>query len=104
MSLPRLIDLNISQTDPLKLAPFYRELRQPQSDWMEVTVLPLEAKRMDLLAYRVYGDGDLRYVLSVILGLDNQLDAVRPGPVVQVPPEHWLRERIRFWQSFWEGK
>ena len=103
-TLSRLSDLNISNTDPLKLAPFYKELRTPDVSWPIATIMPNETMRMDLISYRLYGDRSLIYVFQVILGLDDLMDKVVSGTEFQYPTESWLRERIKYWENFWANK
>ena len=101
MALSRLSVLNISSTNALELAPFFRELRDPQPDWQQDRILPVEKFRMDLLALRIYGTTELKPIFDVILGLDDSMDGVIPGTAFFYPPEHWIRERIQYWKGIW---
>ena len=103
MPISRLSELNITKTDPLKLAPFFAEIRSPEADWKSTTVLPNEPLRLDLLAARVYTDKNLIYVFQAIFGLDNRMDKIRSGTEFQYPSESWLRERIKYWQKFYNN-
>lgn len=93
MEIPRLHYLQIS-SNPIHWIEFFREIRNPLPEWQEQTVYPGEELNLSGIAYRVYKNTDLAYVIREALGLDDSMTRVEAGTVFRLPTPVWLRERI----------
>lgn len=94
----RLSDLNIE--DDIVRAYFYGDVLAysrdgTRTDCIEYAVKLDEVQRPDLLAYRVYGTPDLRWLVSLVADVEDEADPLPVGQVLRFPPAAWLRERIR---------
>lgn len=96
----RLSDLNIE--DDIVRAYFYGDVLaysqdKSKTDCTDRAVLLDEVYRPDLLAYRVYGNPDLRWLVSLVADVEDEADPLPVGQVLRFPPAAWLRERIRYY-------
>lgn len=89
----RLHYLQISG-NPLLWIEFFRELRNPLDDWHEDSVQPGEELSLDGIAYRIYTDTDLSYVIREALQVDDTTEKLKAGTTFKVPETAWLRARI----------
>ena len=61
-------------------------------------VLPDEQYRPDLLAYRMWGIAELRWVVTLAAGLEDESQGMTVGKKLKLPPATWIREMIRHFQ------
>jgi hypothetical protein len=54
-----------------------------------------EVYRPDLLSYRVYGTADLRWVVLLAGGVEDEAEGLAEGELLKFPPAAWIREQIR---------
>ena len=80
--------------NPVNWTDFFRELRTPLPVWGEFSVLPGEELNLSAIAYRIYSNTDLSYVIREALGLDDSMQRVDAGTIFYVPKPAYLRERI----------
>ncbi|EIA0033893.1 hypothetical protein K6Z85_004474 [Salmonella enterica] len=98
--LSRYDDRNI--TDPILRAELRKEvLAMCESNDQNLTnyyVLPDEEYRPDLLAFRVWGTEDLRWVVTLASGNEDESQPMVIGRKLKLPPAAWIREMIRHFQ------
>ena len=85
--------------NPVAWIDLFRELRNPLPDWDEHSVLPGEELNLSAIAYRIYVNTDLAYVIREALGLDDSMQRVDAGTIFYVPRPAYLRERILFYKA-----
>lgn len=61
-------------------------------------VLPDEQYRADLIAYRVWGIEELRWVVTLAAGLEDESQGMMVGQKLKLPPATWVREMVRHFQ------
>lgn len=54
-----------------------------------------EVYRPDLVSYRVYGTAELRWVVSLAGGIEDEAEGLAEGELLKLPPAAWIREQIR---------
>ena len=95
--LSRYADSNIS--DPILRADLRKVLMlMCESNDKNLTiyyVLPDEQYRPDLLAYRMWGIAELRWVVTLAAGLEDESQGMTVGKKLKLPPAPWIREKIR---------
>lgn len=103
MAIPRLSPENIK--DDLRRAEFYREIRKGQSDlsWMQYTIQPADILRPELIAYKVYGNAELKWVVMLAAGLDDMRERLNAGTDVRLPTAAWFRQRIKHYSKLEEA-
>ena len=89
-------------TDPLMRLRMYREIRQQtplihRKHWAEHTIAPSEVLAPDLIAYRVYQNKNLKWVVLAAAGLDDYRRTLESGDTLMLPDLEWLRDRIRYY-------
>lgn len=93
----RLSDQNI--TDPILRGEFYRQvvehLSDPTTKTTSIRVFPNEEYRPDLMAFRLYGDADLRWLVCLVCGVTDEADPLPVGDAFAFPPSTWLRQKMR---------
>lgn len=98
--LSRYDDRNIA--DPILRAELRKEvLAMCESNDQNLTnyyVLPDEEYRPDLLAFRVWGTEDLRWVVTLASGNEDESQPMVIGRKLKLPPAAWIREMIRHFQ------
>lgn len=70
-----------------------------QSDVIQHDVLPDEEYRPDLLAYRVYGNPVMRWVVSLVADVEDEAEPLPLGVTLRLPTAAWVRERIRHYED-----
>ena len=80
--------------DPLHRAALYRELRQPQDDWIPHDIKVDERLMAELIAYRRYKTAQLKWAILVICGLNDPRGELTPGETIMLPPITWIRDRL----------
>ncbi|HBN0506436.1 TPA: hypothetical protein L1N01_004141 [Escherichia coli] len=98
--LSRYDDRNIA--DPILRAELRKEVMlMCESNDKNLTiyyVLPDEQYRPDLLAYRMWGIAELRWVVTLAAGLEDESQGMTVGKKLKLPPATWIREMIRHFQ------
>ncbi|MDY8100199.1 hypothetical protein UX056_19935 [Escherichia coli] len=98
--LSRHDDRNIA--DPILRAELRKEVMlMCESNDKNLTiyyVLPDEQYRPDLLAYRMWGIAELRWVVTLAAGLEDESQGMTVGKKLKLPPATWIREMIRHFQ------
>ncbi|QCR38810.1 hypothetical protein C1N62_21730 (plasmid) [Nissabacter sp. SGAir0207] len=64
------------------------------SDLLAYDILADEIYRPDLIAYRIWGTAELRWVVTLVCGLEDECDAMVAGTEITVPTLAWIREQI----------
>lgn len=95
MALSRLSPYNIN--DDLRRAELYREIRDGQSDltWSAYTIQPGDILRPELIAYKVYGTAEMKWLILVAAGLDDMREMLTAGTEIRLPKAAWVRQRIK---------
>lgn len=92
--LSRLSDLNIS--DPIIRNAMYRELMaSDKEDWVTRSIAVDEEYRPDLVSYRIYKTPVCRWVVLLMAGLTDELEALPVGSSLTYPPAHVIRKQIK---------
>lgn len=90
--------------DPLIRVELYREIRNyqdnPPADWVEYEIQAADALMPELIAYKVYRLDNLKWLVMIAAGLDDPRERLEVGNIIYLPPTAWLRERIKYWQTF----
>ncbi|WP_277268301.1 hypothetical protein [Pantoea septica] len=101
VTLSRYDDRNIS--DPVLRALLRQEvMKKCESSDQNLYVRyvrPDEAYRPDLLAYRLWGVHELRWVVTLAAGLEDESEAMTIGQKLYLPPAVWIREMIRHFEN-----
>lgn len=102
MALSRLSPYNIK--DDLRRAELYREVRKGQSDlsWFKYTIQPADALRPELIAYKVYGNAEMKWLVLIAAGLDDMRSTLSAGTDVRLPTAAWVRQRIKYYVTLEE--
>ena len=95
-TISRLDDRNIE--DPIIRAYMRQAVMEKalsyDSDLLTYDIQSDEIYRPDLIAYRIWGTGELRWVISLVCGLEDECDAMTEGTELTVPTLAWIREQI----------
>ncbi|MGL5538836.1 baseplate protein [Aeromonas veronii] len=96
--LSRLSDMLI--TDDILRSYLYAAVLAMVRDHAETDVItyeirPDEEYRADLLAHRAYGTAELRWVVKLVVGVDDEADPLPVGTSIRLPSSAWVREKIR---------
>ena len=94
----RLFYTQISD-NPINWLEFFREIRASDPDWTQYHIMPGEEMNLSAIAYRIYGNTDLAYVIREVLKLEDAMKKVTAGTAFRVPTTAWLRERILYWKK-----
>lgn len=96
-ALSRLSDLNIE--DDILRADFYQRIltyiKEPDADVHPRDIRPDEEWRMDLVAYRLYRTAELRWIVSLICGVEDEADPLPVGETFFFPTSAWIRREMR---------
>jgi len=93
-NLSRLSDLNID--DPILRNIMHRDLlASDKTDWIARSMAVDEEYRPELASYRIYGTPECRWVVLLIAGLTDELDALPVGEPLLYPPAHLIRKKIK---------
>ncbi len=97
MALSRLSPYNI--TDDLLRTRLYREIREGQSslDWPIYEVQPADTLRPELIAYKVYGTKEMKWLVLVAAGLNDMREEIEAATVLRLPESAWVRQRIKYY-------
>ncbi|MEB7891866.1 baseplate protein [Hafnia alvei] len=94
---PRLDDRCIA--DPIIRSFLHREvIAQSQlfdGSNITYTIKLDEAYRADLVAYRVYKNSALRWVVKLVAGHESEMESLPVGDDIILPPAAWIRDRVR---------
>ncbi|HIF9347087.1 TPA: hypothetical protein ACX6RX_003198 [Photobacterium damselae] len=97
MNLSRLSDLNID--DDILRADFYRiiisYINSPTSNLFTYTIKIDEEYRPDLAAYRAFGSEELRWLITLVCGIDDEAMPLPIGDTFSFPPVTWIRQQMR---------
>jgi hypothetical protein len=92
--LSRLSDQNID--DPIIRSVMYRELLvSDKTDWVSHAIAVDEEYRPDLVSHRIYKTVDCRWVVLLIAGLTDELEALPVGVTSSYPPSYLIRKYIK---------
>lgn len=99
MSESRLSDMSISD-DILRVTLYKKVLSYLSDADNSDSIITYEIKedeqsRPELLAYRVYGSPDLRWLVMLVTGNDDEFAAVSAGYEIDLPPLSVVRSYIR---------
>jgi hypothetical protein len=50
--------------------------------------------RLDLLAYEIYGDDNLQWVIALANGIEIWPTGLNPGDTIRIPSPQYVRERL----------
>ena len=64
------------------------------SDLLTYDILSDEIYRPDLIAFRIWGTHELRWVITLVCGLEDESEAMIEGTELTVPSLSWIREQI----------
>lgn len=95
-------------SDPLLRRELYHEIQNAQLDrkyradgyWAYYIVQPADILLPELIAYKVYGFDQLKWVIDVAAGLDDMRDRLVSGTTLYLPSTIWLQERITYYRNF----
>ncbi|MEC6832975.1 hypothetical protein VXS06_14505 [Photobacterium toruni] len=95
--LSRLSDLNIK--DDILRADFYliilRYMNSPDATGIAHTIALDEAQRQDLVSYRIYKTPDLRWLVGLICGVDDESAPLEVGETYLFPSSMFIRREMR---------
>lgn len=95
--ISRLSDQNIE--DVILRADFYQRIlnyiKSPDADVRARRIRPDEEWRVDLLSYRLYRTDELRWLVSLICGVEDEADPLPVGEEFLFPPSAWIRREMR---------
>lgn len=98
--LSRYDDRNIA--DPILRAELRKQvMAMCQSNDQNLTPYEVrmdEQYRPDLLAWRMWGIHELRWVVTLAAGLEDESEGMTIGRKLKLPPAAWVREMIRHFQ------
>ncbi|WP_254446386.1 hypothetical protein [Pantoea sp. CCBC3-3-1] len=94
--ISRLDDRNIE--DPIIRAYMRQSIMNKSqsydSDLLVYDIQPDEIYRPELIAYRIWGTGELRWVITLVCGLEDESEPMSEGEELTVPSLSWIREQI----------
>ena len=76
-------------------AQLYRDIRGGDLEWPVYTIRDDEVHLPELIAARHYGSDNLKWVVMIAAGLDDMGVKMTPGEDIQLPPQAWVRSRIK---------
>lgn len=95
--LSRLSELNIE--DDVLRGIFYRSIIQyvndPTAILSKVIIRQNEEFRPDLVSYRLYGIPDLRWLVCLICGVEDEADPLPVASEFYFPSSIWVRQQLR---------
>ena len=92
--LSRLSNQNV--TDPIIRNAMYRDLlSSDKTDWITRSIAVDEEYRPDIAAYRLYGTPECRWLITLVAGLTDELEALPVGIPLLYPPAHEVRKKIK---------
>lgn len=96
--LSRLSPDNIQ--DDLYRAMLYKEIRDGQNgdEWNIYEVEPIDVLRPELIAYKVYGLAEMKWLILVASGVDDMREAIEVDSL-RLPDLAWVRKRIKYYAS-----
>jgi hypothetical protein len=94
-ALSRLSPYNID--DDLRRVALYREIRDGQSnrEWLAYEIQPADILRPELIAYKVYGNAELKWLVLIAAGLDDMRERLAAGTLLRLPSPAWIRQKIK---------
>ncbi|MEE9647873.1 baseplate protein [Enterobacter soli] len=94
--ISRLDDRNIS--DPIIRAYMRQAVMEKSlsydSDLISHDIQSDEIYRPDLIAHRIWGTLELRWVITLVCGLEDECEAMVEGTELTVPSLAWIRDQI----------
>ena len=72
-------------------------MRNGEWGWYEIQ--PADVRSPDLVAYKVYGIDQLKWLVLVAAGLDDPRAELESGTRIFLPPTWWIYERIRHYME-----
>lgn len=99
-SKSRLSPYNI--TDDLYRAKLYKEIREGQgaNEWPVYEVQPADSLRPELIAYKVYGTAEMKWLVMVAASLDDMRERIESGSSLRLPSATWVRQRIKYYSAY----
>jgi len=99
-TISRLSPYNI--TDDLYRANLYKEVREGQGEieWPVYEVQPADSLRPELIAYKVYGTAEMKWLVMIAASLDDMRERIESGSSLRLPPAAWVRKRIKYYSEF----
>lgn len=93
--LSRLSPYNI--IDDLRRTELYRDIRNNQSNikWFEYVIQPCDILSPDLIAYKVYGNAELKWLILIASGVDDMREQLLAGTSIRLPSSAWIRQQIK---------
>ncbi|MCG3884123.1 hypothetical protein I3271_05435 [Photobacterium leiognathi] len=95
--LSRLSDLNIE--DDILRADFYlrimRYIKSPEATGIKHTIALDEPYRHDLVSYRIYKTVDLRWLVGLVCGVDDEAQPLEQGETYLFPSLIYVRREMR---------
>lgn len=93
--LSRLSPYNIK--DNIRRAELYREIRSGQTNlkWYQYTIQPADILKPELIAYKVYGNAEMKWLVMIAAGLDDMRERLQAGSDIRLPTAAWVRQRIK---------
>lgn len=97
--ISRLSPYNI--TDDLIRSRLYREIRDGQSsdEWPVYEVQPADVLSPELIAFKVYGTAEMKWLVMVAAGLDDMRERIEDGKAIRLPETAWVRRRIKYYSE-----
>lgn len=95
-------------SDPLLRRELYYEIRLAQEEqkfresgsWAYYIIQPADVLLPELIAYKVYGYDQLKWLIDIAAGLDDTRERLESGQVLFLPSTLWLQERITYYKNF----
>lgn len=101
MSISRLDDRNVS--DPIIRAYMHQAIvakcNSYDSDLIPHDITQDEIYRPDLIAQRVWGTDELRWVITRVCGQEDESEALPVGKALFLPELAWIREQINIYST-----
>ena len=85
--------------DDLLRASLYKEIRQGSPGWTQYEIQPGDVGFPELIAHRVYGTADMKWVVLIAAKIDSMRNFMDSGEVLLLPPVAWVRERIKHYHA-----
>jgi hypothetical protein len=103
MVISRLSPYNIK--DDLRRAELYREIRNNQStlSWYKYTIQPADQLRPELIAYKAYGNAEMKWLVMIAAGLDDMRESLTAGVDIRLPTSAWVRQKIKYYSQLEEN-
>ena len=66
------------------------------TDFTRYTIKASDLKRLDRVAYEVYGDSSLWWVIALVNRVDNQLRDLQPGETLMIPSPDAIAKALAY--------